>query len=404
MVIRELVSGMKKILYVITKSNWGGAQRYVFDLATNLSKDRFDVAVACGGNGFLIEKLKAAGIRVIPIHGMERDIRIFREIALFWTLFFLFRKEKPDIIHLNSSKAGGLGALAAFFYKILHPRPYTPNWASPPGFNLHPRIIFTAHGWAFNESRPWWQIWLVVLASRFAALFQDTIINISEHGQSTTLQRHITQKVKTTVVYPAVKTEDFLPKEESRTFLFPEGIDENTLYVGTIAELTKNKGLHYLVNAINQMVLQASGFRLYVLVIGDGEKKQALQEKINALGLAHIIRLTGFIPDAAQYLKAFDIFVLPSLKEGFPYVLLESSAAGIPIIATRVGGIPELIENGENGLLVPPENASALAEAIGHLANDAEMRQRFVAAGIKKIRERFSFSNMLEKTIAVYNS
>ena len=140
-----------------------------------------------------------------------------------------------------------------------------------------------------------------------------------------------------------------------------------------------------------------------VVVIGDGEERTKLEKQIQTLGLQNTVHLAGFVPDARRYLKAFDIFVLPSLKEGFPYVLLEASAAEVAIIATLVGGIPELITNEENGLLVPPGDAPMLAKAISRLANDMNLRQRFAAAGIKKVRERFSFSEMLEKTVAVYN-
>jgi len=124
----------KKIAYVITKSNWGGAQRYVYDLATNVPKNTFDVIVVCGGNGTLAKKLEQEGTRVIRIKGLERDIRFGSEIRVLYRLKHLFAQEQPDIVHLNSSKIGGLGSLAARMARV-------------------PHIIFTAHGFAFNEKR-----------------------------------------------------------------------------------------------------------------------------------------------------------------------------------------------------------------------------------------------------------
>ena len=105
-------SGKQKILYLITKSNWGGAQRYVYDLATNLPKEKFDISVVAGGSGPLIQKLNEAKIRTIVFAQLSRDIRTFDDIKTFFMLISLFRKERPDIIHLNSSKIGGLGSVA----------------------------------------------------------------------------------------------------------------------------------------------------------------------------------------------------------------------------------------------------------------------------------------------------
>ena len=105
-------SGRQKILLVITKSNWGGAQRYVYDLATNLPRDRFEVIVACGGSGTLITRLKESGVRVIPLGKLGRDISLGDDLGSFFSLLRILRTEHPDILHLNSSKAGGLGALA----------------------------------------------------------------------------------------------------------------------------------------------------------------------------------------------------------------------------------------------------------------------------------------------------
>src|SRR3989344_8728852 len=129
-----------KILYVITKSNFGGAQRYVYDLAINLRG--YDVAVALGGNGVLNEKLTASGIRTCSVASLQRDISPTKDIGSFGNLYSIIKKEQPDIIHLNSPKAGGLGAFACRF---LNASRYT----------LHAtRIIYTVHGWAFNEDRP----------------------------------------------------------------------------------------------------------------------------------------------------------------------------------------------------------------------------------------------------------
>ena len=123
-----------KVLIVITKSNWGGAQKYVFDLATNLSRDKFDVRVIFGGHGILAEKLEEAGITTISIPELGRDVSILKDIKVFFKLWSIFKKQKAEIVHVNSSKIGGIGALAG-------------------RLSGAKKIVFTAHGWAFNENR-----------------------------------------------------------------------------------------------------------------------------------------------------------------------------------------------------------------------------------------------------------
>jgi glycosyltransferase involved in cell wall biosynthesis len=137
-----------KIFYLITKSNFGGAQRYVFDLATAMQARGHDVVVGFGGNGLLAEKLSDAGIRTVSIDGLERDIRAVGDLRTFFKLLDLFSEENPDIIHLNSSKMGGLGAVAARLWNgVVHVEQVVT------GYRRSARIIFTGHGWAFNEER-----------------------------------------------------------------------------------------------------------------------------------------------------------------------------------------------------------------------------------------------------------
>ena len=135
-----------KILFVITKGNWGGAQKYVFDLATSLPKEKFNVSVACGEGEALPKKLVEAGIRVIPIPFLGRDINILNDCSVFFRLIKLFIAERPDVVHLNSSKIGGMGALAARMAFV-------------------PKIVFTAHGWTWNEDRSYLSKKIIVFIS-----------------------------------------------------------------------------------------------------------------------------------------------------------------------------------------------------------------------------------------------
>ena len=379
-------SAKNKILYVITKSNWGGAQRYVFDLATNLPRERFNIMVAAGGNGHLISKLKEAGVATITIPHLERDINPLKEALSLWSLFKIFRRERPDIVHLNSSKIGGLGAVAAQLAGV-------------------PKIIFTAHGWAFQEPRTSWQRASIIFLSWLAARFQNHIINISKKDFDATLAWRIASAKKTAFIPLGIKRPKLLPKEEARKFISEKSgfrsMGQTTL-IGTIAELTNNKGLNHLIDAVNQVKIQNPKSKIQTIIVGEGEKRERLQNQIHALGLEDTVRLAGFIPDAAQYLKAFDVFVLPSLKEGLPYTLLEALSAGIPAIATSVGGIPDVIRDGKNGILVPPKNATRLAGAIAEVIRNSDKRALLMRDIEESAPGKDSFETMLAKTTELY--
>src|SRR3989344_243972 len=155
----------KKILFAITKGNWGGAQRYVFDLATNLPRDRFEVCVLCGAGEQLEARLKEKNVRVIRLESLNRDVNLAKDAMSFVALYKIFRQEKPDIIHLNSSKIGAIGALTGRLAGIK-------------------KIIFTGHGWAWNENRFFVSKILIAFIHWLTILFSHTTIAVSEKVRS----------------------------------------------------------------------------------------------------------------------------------------------------------------------------------------------------------------------------
>lgn len=304
----------KKVLFLITKSNWGGAQRYVYDLATNLPKNEFEARVAFGQEGLLASKLKGAQIVTFSITSLQRDISMFNDVKSFFELLRLFRAEKPDIVHLNSSKAGGIGALAARFAGV-------------------PQIIFTAHGWPFWEHRNPISRGIIYLFSWLTALLSHKIIVVSDYDLSVAQKMPLTAH-KTIRIYNGIDLHSPLGSGDVVRHSFPNGIR----ITGTIGELTKNK------NKIALVEQAKNDPALYVAIVGDGEDRLYLMRKIEEYGLKGRVKLFGFMP-ASEVLHGFDIFALPSLKEGLPYVLLEAKAAGLPIVANRVGGVPEILDS-----------------------------------------------------------
>jgi glycosyltransferase involved in cell wall biosynthesis len=307
----------RKVLYVITKSNWGGAQRYVFDLATRLSKAEFEAVVALGGTGekgaqtgLLAQRLKDNGIRTVFIESFMRDVSVNKEFAAYRELIRIFKQERPDVVHLNSSKAGGLGALAARVSGVR-------------------KIVFTAHGWPFRESRnPVSKIALWLLSYATALLSTD-VICVSEFDLKQAKKMPGVHAVR---IYNGIEPLSLGTGEKIRS-AFPAGAK----ITGTVGELVKNKNQIALVEEAKK---DAS---MHVAIVGEGEERKNLKRKIKEYDLEDRVKLFGFMP-AADVLKGFDVFALPSIKEGLPYVLLEAKAAGLPIMANRTGGVGEILD------------------------------------------------------------
>lgn len=304
---------MKRVLFVITRSDWGGAQRYVYDLATNLPREQFDAAVALGGEGLLCQRLREKQVPVIPLSQVQRDISLGRDLGGFWSIYRAIRGFKPDAVHLNSSKAGGLGALAARLAGV-------------------PRIVFTAHGWPYAEKRnAFWRAF-AYLGSWATALFAHVVIVVSRNDLSLG-QRLPFCRSKMHLIYNGIDLALALGSGDVIRRAFPPG----ARITGTIGELTHNK------NQLSLIEQAKDDPGLYVAIVGEGEDRPMIEEKIRAYGLEGRVKIFGFLP-SSEVLRGFDVFALPSLKEGLPYVVLEARAAGLPIVANRVGGVGEILD------------------------------------------------------------
>lgn len=372
---------MKKTLYIVTKSNFGGAQRYVFDLATSLPSNEYQVTVAAGGNGILFKRLQEVGIKTYSIETFQRDISFIKELRSLKELFNLYRKEKPDIVHLNSSKAGGTGAFVARLCGIK-------------------KVIFTVHGFAFNEDRPWYQKILIMLAHYVTLLLCTNVIFISkkEFDQA---KKWPFIKNKLHLIYNGINPPHFLSRDDARMKLAehigkPISFFEGKKVIGSIGELTKNKGYTYAIDAIKNIP------NTIYIIIGDGEIKENLSTHISHTQQNTTVFLAGYITNASSILKAFDIFLISSIKEGIPYVLLEAGLASLPVITTNVGGIPEIIDT-TNGILIPPFNSKAIEEALSANLHSPESI-KYATLLNNKIHKQLSLSAMVKQTQAIYNN
>ncbi len=390
-----------KILYLITKSNLGGAQRYVFDLATAAKAAGHDVVVSFGGNGPLALQLVNAGIRTVPLPSLLRDVNILNDFRSFLRLLELFAEEAPDIIHLNSSKIGVLGVLAgrlwnmwAWFCRLLRRKERSL------------RIIFTGHGWAFNEERTDGQRFAISALHWLTILLSHQTIAVSRKTREQ-ISRLPFVWHKIVVIYNGVGPITTLARDEALFQIFGLKkemlMEKQPLIVGTIAELHKNKGLNYAIEGIAQLKRQSSTPLLFV-IIGDGEERTHLEALVTKLALDQTVYFIGIKENAATLLSAFDIFLLPSITEAFPYVILEAGTAGLPVIATAVGGIPEIIDDMESGILIQSKNSGEVTRAVHYLIENPERREALGSAIAARIHGRFNVATMAQETFALYKS
>jgi glycosyltransferase involved in cell wall biosynthesis len=372
----------RKIFYIITKSNFGGAQRYVYDLAVKMKENGSDVTVVLGGGGALKLRLEESYIKTIAVKEFGRDVKIFRDFIVLVKLFKIFRTERPDIIHLNSSKIGGLGSFAGRLARVK-------------------RIIFTAHGWAFKEERNALSIAMIRFLSWLTLFLAHKTIVVSKDDLENTPRLFVKRKIVT--IRNGISNISYKDKNAARQFLRKKiggAIPQRAVWIGTISELHRNKGLKYAIQAIINIIQE--GRNVIFAIIGDGEERQTLQHLIKEHGIEKRIFLVGQIDNAATLLPAFDIFTIPSVKEGLPYTLLEAGLAGLPTVATIAGGIPEVIDDMESGILVRPQNSKELEKALIYLLENSEKRAMFGNNLQEKVKKGFTIDRMMQETSKVY--
>jgi len=371
---------MQKILYFITQSEFGGAQRYVFDLAMNLKAD-FRVAVALGEpgeNGTLAKLLLKNNIPYFIIPHLKRGISPLKEILALKEIMKLLKDYRPDIIHLNSSKISVLGSIAAIFTKA--------------------KTVYTVHGWVFNEPLPAALKWFYLRLEKFAARFKDKIICVSEADRQSALKHKIAPAEKLITIPNGLAPLDFHSPEQAKKILNRPAAN---FLIGAIGNLYKTKGYEYFIETAN-ILINRRRLSATFIIIGEGQERRHLENLIKKYHLKNNFILTGGIEEAAKLLPAFDVYLCSSVKEGLPYSILEAMQAGRPIVATRVGGIPEMIKEGKTGLLARSADPKGLAEKIKTLLDNKALAEKLGQSAKASVAAEFSLEKMIEKTKKAY--
>jgi glycosyltransferase involved in cell wall biosynthesis len=353
-------------LIVVTLAETGGAQTYVASLLPALV-DQFEVVVAAHGPGPLLEAARGAGARVVALEHVRRPLSPWRDLRGLLELVALLRRERPDILHANSSKAGVLGRLAAALSGV-------------------PIRIFTVHGWAFSAHTGIASA-LYKRAERVMRPLTTITICVAESERASGLATRACDPERTVVIRNGVDVGTPVPTRA-------DGAAPTILAVG---RLQRPKDPLTLARALGLLRAKFSA-----VIVGEGPDRPRLEAEIRRLGLERAVVLAGNRSDVADILARADVFVLSSTSEGLPLSILEAMAAELPVVASSVGGVPEAVEDGDTGLLVPPRDPLRLAAALERLLVDPALRHRLGSNGRERVREHFSLEAFQQAHVAVY--
>ncbi len=362
-----------KILYLITDLGIGGAQTALIQILNHLDKEQFSPTVACfyDGDGVLAADIRTLGVPVIDL-GITAKWRLDG----LWRLYRLLRKTRPFILHSSLFHANIPARLLGRLARI----PIIITWRQ----NI-------SIGGASREK-----------INRWTASLDDQVTAVCKLAQKAEIDGTAVSPQKVSLIYncvdPSLFTTGNTAKQAAIRHEF--GIPANAPLIGTISRLHPQKGLRYLLDAMPHVRKQQPDIRL--LIVGDGELRTELQEQAQLLNLSATVIFAGTRNDVTDILPILDLFILPSLWEGLPLAVLEAMAASLPIIATNVGGVPELVIDGKTGRLITSGNEIALSQAILQLLTHPKQAKKMGVAGQKRASTEFSATSITRQLEALY--
>jgi sugar transferase (PEP-CTERM/EpsH1 system associated) len=357
-----------KTVHLITELDTGGAQKALARLLARLDRQRFNLAVACLYNGdkAVAQEIRAHGIPVTDL-GMTAKWRW----DAMWRLYRLLRRERPTILHTWLFHANLPGRILGWL-------------AGVPIIICSERTMAMESKWRYRLNR--WTVGLV-----------DRVTAVSDNVRDFCISHIGLPAEKLIVIYNGIELPEkpLASRQEARAEL---DLPLDASVIGAVGRLDPVKGVNFLVQALSQV----DGAHL--AVIGDGTERAALEALADSLGVADRVHWAGHRRDVPRLLPAFDLFIQPSVHEGLPNTVLEAMAAGLPVVATAVGGTPEVVLDGIIGLLVPPRDPQALAEAITRLLGVPDLRRKMGRAGRERVERHFSIEETVRQTEALYET
>lgn len=370
----------RRILFLVTTADWGGVQHFVFETAKEAVRRGFDVLVAKGGHGELGERCSASGIPTATIETLRREISPIHDLAALHEIRQLIRSFKPDVVHMNSSKIGVIGSFACHLEHV-------------------PRTIYRIGGWAFLEEIGALSKSIYLHAERLTAKYKDVIVTVHPGDEEVARRERILPHGFLKTIPNGVDTVAFDRTLRSRVEARRQlGISDDRIVIGSTSNFYAPKNIPAYLEMIAKMDVNP---RALFVLIGDGPQSKQLHELHERLGLKDRVLLAGRRQDAATLLSAFDIFALPSTKEGMPWGLLEAMAAKLSCIATDVGACRWMLEP-DAGIIVPSKDLTAFAGAVNALIGDEKRRTELGQRARSTVETRFRWETTISETLALF--
>ena len=358
-----------KLFYLITELGMGGAERTLLHLLTNLNREHYEPTVTCLFNG---DGLVAKAILALDIPVYDIQMRWRGDLGALYRLHQFVRSQNPTILHTSLFHANLSGRISA-------------NLAGIPIIINSERTMTMESEWRYKLNR--WTISMV-----------DRVVAVSKNVREFCINHIRLPAQKVVVINNGVELPILNPerKQLARQLL---DLPEDVRLLGAVSRLESVKGIDDLILAFAQV---REKYDAHLVVVGDGTQRAHLESLAHESGVAEWIRWTGFRVDVVELLPAIDLFIQPSHHEGMPNAVLEAMAAGLPVIATDVGGTSEVVDNRKTGLLIPPRNPYVLGETILTLLENPVFMDSMGRESRKRVRQKFSVVEMVGKTEQLY--
>lgn len=387
---------MAKIMHIITRLDMGGSAQNTMDTCLNLDRRKFDVYLIYGlsqesemiarESAIVKRRINKAlqhNVKIIPLESLVRRIDPIKDLKSLFSLWRIILREKPDIVHTHTSKAGFLGRLVAWIAGV-------------------PIIIQTPHGHVFYGHFGTFQSKLFLVLERLASKITDRLIALTDKERQDYIKFAVAPPQKILTIHSGVDIDRYMNAksngiEKKKSF----GFDTDSPIIGFVGWLLPIKGAMNLLKAMRRIYLSVPEAQL--VFVGKGELESILKAEAERSGLTDNVKFLGWRDDVQDLMPLFDVFVLPSLNEGMGRVLVEAMAAARPVVASNVGGIPDLIIHGKNGLLVPSGDEIALADAILRLLYNPQEARKMGQAG-KEMCSDYNVEAMVDEIDNLYKT
>jgi len=375
-----------RMLHVITRIVRGGADENTLYTVRGLDPRRYDVDLVVGADSEPEGLIGLDPARVLTMSELVRDPHPVKDVIALLKLAALMRRGRYQIVHTHTAKAGFLGRLAAALAGT-------------------PVIIHTVHGVTFHDHLPRWQSWFYLTLERIAARFTDQFVTVGEDVKAIYLRHGIGQASAYQTIYSGMPLAEYLEAGDmsdlERAQVRRElGLEPRHQVVAMAARLEARKGHAYLFDAVARLRDRHPDLR--VLILGEGGDRTALESRVREQGLDDIVRFLGHRLDLPRVLGAADISVLTSLWEGLPRVLVQSAAAGKPILTFDVEGAWEVVRDGQNGFIVPTRDVGAFAERLGQMLQDRSRCDAMGRSGRARVTQEWTVETMVDRLDTLY--